>query len=279
METITVKACAKINLALAVLGKRPDGYHEIDTVMQSIDLADRLLISKSRQRRVYCPQVEQDNVALHAMELFFRESKIDAGATVEIEKHIPVSAGLGGGSADAAATLCALNRLYATGFSSRKLCNMAAALGADIPYFILGGTVRAKGFGEQLTPLSPFLNAAFVLFLEGNKPSTAEMYHRLDHQQFPQPQLDAVVRALEKKDLSCFLKATDNSFSPLWKKTQTEILLLNTGAEKILLSGSGPTRFAVFKEENRARAAVKRLQSTGVKSFFAKPTDHALFFE
>ncbi|MBQ7726586.1 MAG: 4-(cytidine 5'-diphospho)-2-C-methyl-D-erythritol kinase [Clostridia bacterium] len=280
MDQVTVTACAKINLGLSIPGKRADGYHEIDTVMQSVDLADRLEIQKSGERRVYCPGIAQeDNLAFRAMRVFLRESGLSDGAVIRLSKRIPLAAGLGGGSADAAAVLCGLDRLYETHASAEDLSAMAAGLGADVPFFLSGGTARARGFGEQLTALPPLCEVWFLLFGGGQKPSTAEMYRRLDGIFYPKPSMETVLQALSQKDFTVLNGSGSNSFSPFWPQGAAEELAVAFGAEAVFLSGSGPTRVAVFRQKDLAETAQKRLSEENVPCFLAKPTPCALFFE
>ena len=274
MRKIELRANAKINLALSVTGKRSDGYHEIDTVMQSIDLCDWISIAKSDTLCVKCPGVSQrDNLATRAAELFFQHTGIKQSAFIEIEKHIPVSAGLGGGSSDAASVLMGLNRLYHADIPQEQLAEMAVALGADVPFFLKGGTLRAKGIGEQLTGVRNKVSWYYLLYTDGEKLSTKEMYQRLDHTSYPKPDMDLVVKALQEGDSETFFAVTDNSFSALWEKTETEAMLLKAGAGRVLLSGSGPTRFAVFSDEPAAHSAGILLKNIGLRSFLSRPVE------
>ena len=180
---IKLKANAKINLSLYIKGKREDGYHYIDTVMQSVNLFDTLKLKKADKITLKCSKRElsgEDNLGYKAAELFFGETKISGGASIYIKKRIPEAAGLGGGSADAAAVLLGLNKLYNSGLSNEKMEEMAASLGADVPFFIKGGTQRSTGIGEVLEALKPFKSGYFVLAKCGTKPSTGEMYRLLD---------------------------------------------------------------------------------------------------
>lgn len=277
-QCIRVTANAKINLALSVVGRRADGYHEIDTVMQSISLGDIVKLKKSRTVSVGCSTAGLEggkNIACRAAELFFEKSGINAGADIYIEKHIPQAAGLGGGSADAAAVLCGLNRLYDAGLSYAALCSAAGALGADVPFFISGGTQRAEGTGEKLTKLPAFGGGVFLLAKQGEKRSTGEMYAQLDLKKYPRPDINALVSALGKGPFDGLFK---NSFSVCWNG-EFEKRLEKTGALAVSLSGSGPFRFALFPDIPSAAAAKAGLAADGIESIIAEPCDFALKFE
>ncbi len=278
MQSIKTAANAKINLALSVLGRRADGYHEIDTVFQEIDLCDRVTVTKADTVCVECFGVaQQDNIATRAAELFFERTGITGGAHIEIEKQIPLSAGLGGGSADAAAVLAGLNTVYEAGLTHNDLSSMAVRLGSDVPFFLKGGTARAKGVGEELTGISAVTPWVYLLFKEGTKPSTAEMYLRLDSLDYPKPDMDAVQKALCKGDADAFFALTDNSFAALWQKSETGEFLLQAGARRILLSGSGPTRFAVFSDRAAAEAAYRALREKGINCYLTRPAEETQY--
>lgn len=277
-KRIKVTANAKINLALSVTGKRADGYHEIDTVMQSVTLNDNVTVEKRRRISVECSNSKlsgEENIAYRAAELFFEKTGIKSGAGIYIEKRIPQAAGLGGGSADAAAVLCGLNRLYGAGLSDETLCVLAAELGADVPFFISGGTQRAEGMGEKLTRLTAFRGGVFLLARQGEKASTAEMYRRLDSEEYIKPDINALVSALSAGPFDGLFK---NSFSACWNGAFEE-RLEKTGASAVSLSGSGPYRFALFSDSESAEKARKELAADGIESIIAEPCDFALKFE
>lgn len=276
---IKVTANAKVNLALSVTGKRADGYHEIDTVMQSVTLNDTVTIRKDKKLTVVCSDSELnggENIACRAAKLFFENSGLkNRGAKIYIEKRIPKAAGLGGGSADAAAVLCGLDRLYGTGLSYDTLCRLALELGADVPFFIEGGTQRAGGTGEKLTKLTAFSGGVFLLARQGEKISTAEMYSQLDSKEYIKPDINALVSALGRGTFDGLLK---NSFSACWQDDFEE-RLEKTGASTVSLSGSGPYRFALFADIKSAVRAKAELAADGIESIIAEPCDFALKFE
>ena len=179
------KAYAKVNLTLAVGEKRPDGYHEVVSVMQRVSLHDTLTAERTASGiSLTCSDpalpAGEENLAHRAATLFFRETGITGGAALALEKSVPSQAGLGGGSSDAASVLLALRRLYAPAVSDTALEAMAAALGSDVPFFIRGGTQLATGRGEVLSPLPPLTEGWFVIVKPPESFSTAAMYRRLD---------------------------------------------------------------------------------------------------
>lgn len=280
MQSLKIKANAKINLSLSVLGKRADGYHELDTVMQSVSLNDAVYIEKSDKITVKCGEFGgEDNIAFKTARAFFAESGIKAGAAIRIEKRIPSAAGLGGGSADAAAVLCGLDRLYETKFSYKKLLNIAVKLGADVPFLIRGGTARARGIGEVLEPLSPLCGCYFLIAKGEDKLSTGEMFSRLDSAQYDKPDIDRTVFALNSGDLSAVLSSMDNSFSELWRESRVKDELLKTKADAVSLSGSGPAWFAVYLDKDRAEAAEKTLKALNIPVFMCEPQEKSIIFE
>ena len=245
MEKIKITACAKINLSLSVLGKREDGYHELDTVMQSVDLSDTVYIEKCRGIITDCKGISaEENIAARAARLFCEKTGAE-GCKIKIEKRIPAAAGLGGGSADAAAVLAGLNRLYKTGISKTELCEIAVKIGADVPFLIAGGTARARGIGEKLTPLMPLKDCWFLLAKAEEKPSTAEMFSRLDSTDYIKPDIEKTVNAVNCGDLNGVLENLGNSFEILWSKSALKEMLSSTHPAACPLWGGGLAGFAV----------------------------------
>ena len=280
MQSIKIKANAKINLSLSVLGKREDGYHELDTVMQSISLYDTVYIEKSDKITVECGEFGgEDNIAFKAAAAFFKASVINAGAKIKIEKLIPSAAGMGGGSADAAAVLAGLDRLYKTELPYEKLLKIGAKLGADVPFLIRGGTARAKGIGEFLEPLKSPTGCYFLIAKGEDKPSTGEMFRRLDSVEYSKPDIDKTAAALNSGNFPAVLTSMDNSFAALWEQSYVKVELLKTEADAVSLSGSGPAWFAVYRDKKRATAAEKALKDLNIPVFICEPKDKSLIFE
>lgn len=280
MQSLKIKANAKINLSLSVLGKREDGYHELDTVMQSISLNDTVYIEKNDKITVECGELGgEDNIAFKAAAAFFKASGIDAGAKIKIEKRIPSAAGMGGGSADAAAVLVGLDKLYEAELSYERLLSVAVKLGADVPFLIRGGTARAKGIGEILEPLKPIGGCYFLIAKGENKPSTGEMFRRLDSAKYNKPDIEKTVSALNSGDVSAVFSSLDNSFAALWQESHVKAELLKTDADGVSLSGSGPAWFAVYRDKEKAVAAEKALKALRIPVFICEPQNKSLIFE
>lgn len=281
-KEIKLTANAKINIGLDIKGKRDDGYHFIDTIMQSISLGDKITVKESSSISVKCDGSDLDNeknIAFIAAKLFFETTKIVGGAEIFIEKHIPMAGGLGGGSADAAAVLLALNKMYDQNLSSEKLEEISAKLGADVPFFIKGGTKRSTGIGEILTPIKPLKKGWFLLINSGVKPSTGEMYRRLDSENPPHPKMNEIASAVESNDLSKLSAVIDNSFVSVNEKFLLADKLKDLGAVGISLSGSGPTWYGIFEDYETAQNAIIEIKNQGYIAFLTKPIEKAIVFE
>lgn len=275
-----LKANAKINFSLSVCGKREDGYHLIDTVMHSVSLYDTVWIEKTDEINVLCGDMPQEeNIAYKAAKLFFEVVGISGGCKIKIEKHIPMCAGLGGGSTDAAAVLLGLDRLYETKLSFQALCDMALQLGADVPFFIKGGCMRSEGIGEILTPAIPLKKGYILLAKADEKPSTGEMYRRLDAQNTVLADTKAVLSAIEKNDLNNLSRYFYNAFETVWPKSAVKAELLKSNAECVGLTGSGPTWFAVYADKQKALNAHNALKSKKIPVWLCCPCDCAIEFE
>lgn len=275
------KAYAKVNLTLQVGSRRPDGYHAVMSVMQRISLWDTVTVERGTGRdTLLCsvPVTESvdDNLCMKAARAFFAETGTKSdGVTITLEKHIPVQAGLGGGSSDAASTLLALRTLYAPSLPDVQLEHMAAALGSDVPFFIRGGTALAWGRGERLTPMPRLRDGWFVIVKPPEGFSTPAMYRRLDDLP-PEPlRPDAMPAALAAEDIRAVAAALYNSFeravppdSAVW---DIESALRAHGALAALLSGSGSAVFGLFAREDTARAAAETLRERWPMTFAAQP--------
>ena len=269
---IEISAFAKINWTLDICGRRADGYHLLDSVMQSVSLCDTVTLEKDRGFSVSCSVTElagENNIAAVAAETFFRETGILGGVKIRIEKQIPLAAGLGGGSADAAAVLVGLNHLYETNLSAAQLCEIGVTVGADVPFCIVGGTARVGGIGEKIEPLPTVEPLDLLLIKNGVKPSTGEMYRRLDAEKTPPAVTDAAVNAIRRGDTESFLQNLGNAFervSGLFGVPE----LLSGKPITIGLSGSGPTVFAVFLPE-QAASEEERLKKQGIEVYRCRP--------
>lgn len=270
------KAYAKVNLTLAVGEKRPDGYHEVVSVMQRVSLCDTLTAEQTREGiTLTCSDPAlpsgEENLAHRAASLFFRETGIAGGAALTLEKRIPSQAGLGGGSSDAASALLALRKLYAPALSDTELETMAAVLGSDVPFFVRGGTQLATGRGEVLSPLPPLTDGWFVIVKPTESFSTPAMYRRLDELPPactpPLPPLQGGLPALASGLFNRFETAIPAG-SAVW---DIKARLAAYGALASLLSGSGSAVFGLFDTETAARAAVEALRPAWPEIFLARP--------
>ena len=264
-----ISAHGKINLSLYITGCREDGYHTLHTVMQSVSLADVLTITKidSDDFLVTCSQEElkgEENLAYKAAKLFTETLQVQDKFHIHIEKQIPVSGGMGGGSADAAGVLFGLNHWYETPFSMEALCAMALSLGADVPFCLIGGTQLATGIGEVLSPLAPLPDCGILLVKPCEKGSTGAMYRKYDEiKGLSQRKNCDIIDWIEKNDLVNISHSLENDFQPLYKNQAVEQAvsrLLDAGAMGACLTGSGPTVFGIFKTVDLARQAAERLR-------------------
>ncbi|HBF37758.1 MAG TPA: 4-(cytidine 5'-diphospho)-2-C-methyl-D-erythritol kinase [Firmicutes bacterium] len=252
---LTRFAHAKINLALDILYKRPDGYHEIDSVMQTIALSDQLTFELSPQLELTCNDrrlpTDDRNLAWKAAELLQRELGIKQGAKIHICKNIPMAAGLAGGSADAAEVLLALNELWGLGLSIDELVSLGVRLGADVPFCIRRGTARARGIGEQLTQIPSNMRYDLLLVTPNMPIVTALAYGRFyQKRDLIHPQVSQVVHAMETGDFLLLTQSWGNVFEELVRDDYPVVIkaksLLNEyGLTANLMSGSGPSVFAL----------------------------------
>ena len=260
---IRLKAFAKLNLSLDVRGKRSDGYHELDTIMQSINLFDTVSVEKGDGIRVRFDVGDIDerrNTAYAAAQAFFVHTKISGGADIAIDKRIPAMAGLAGASADAAAVLTGLDRLYGTELSEDTLQALGKRVGADVPFALMGGTARAQGIGEKLTRLHPVKTFHYVLVKPRAGVSTADAFAR--YRASEHVSIDTVEYALLKGDLELFYKYAGNALGLAALAVAPQILraadaLRKAGAPKALMTGSGSTMFAPFETIEAARQAAQ----------------------
>ncbi len=277
-----IRAYAKINLALGVIGKRDDGYHEIDSVMQSVSLYDTVTIEKADKITVSCGDTTlsgEGNIAFRAARVFFETAGISGGADIKIEKNIPYPAGLGGGSADAAAVLIGLNILYNTGLTESQLETAAVNLGADVPFFIKGGTQRAQGIGEILTKLPAPMAAHLVIAINGEKPSTGEMYSRLDGAPYKAVDIDGMICAIKQGNLFKTANLCKNSFAAVTGLYRIDQMLEPSNPLCVCLSGSGPSVFALYETAQGANAGYELLKNQNIRCYTAQFVEKATLIE
>ena len=277
MKKLIIRANAKINLTLDITGKRADGYHLIDSVFQSVSAADIVEVQSNDKITVGCERFfggddinGEKNIAFKAAKEFFAFAGIPGGAKITIEKYIPVCAGLGGGSADAAAVIYALNSIYKTGLSREELTEIALKCGADVPFFLFGGTARVRGIGEEVEKLGFIGDFAVLIVRGGDKKSTADMYKKLDLMPDLKKQTDRFCELLEAGEKTEALKGCGNAFLPVQDDNGVLKLLSEFNPIAASLSGSGPSYFAVFENEKSALAAADELQKRGISSVAAR---------
>lgn len=259
---ILEKAPAKINLALDVLGARDDGYHEVRMVMTTIDLADLVECDDSNEDaisvRMSAPYIPEDerNLAWRAAQIVKSRYGITRGVMISIQKRIPVAAGLAGGSSDAAATIRALNRLWKIGMSYEEMMEIAGMIGSDVPFCVRGGTALATGRGERIEALPTAPPCWVVLVRPDVSVSTAQIYKDWNEQGALHPDVRAMVASIREGNFAAICRFLGNTLEPVTMKRVPEILRIKNhmkqiGAEGILMSGSGPTVFALTQHESR----------------------------
>lgn len=276
MDRLDLNALGKINLGLDVLGKRENGYHDVRMVMQSVYVYDRISVEKKREAGIelstnlgYLP-VNENNLAYKAAKLLMDEFSIREGVRIHLEKHIPVAAGMAGGSSDGAAILHGLNRMFELGLTKEELMKRGVELGADVPYCIMRGTALAEGIGEILTPL-PKIPKCFALIA---KPpiivSTKTVYEKLDALEIvDHPDIDGIIAGLEEGNLEKICACMGNVLEKVTIEDYPVIeeikkLMKENGAINAMMSGSGPTVFGIYKERKEAKAAGDKIRALGL---------------
>jgi len=273
------KARAKINLALNVLGKRMDGYHEVDMIMQTVDFCDFLTLSPRVDERIevrtnaqFVPGDER-NLAWRAADALRKATGCRRGALIDIDKRIPVAAGLAGGSADAAAALRGLNQLWGLGLGIDELAQLGASVGSDVPYCVYGGTARCTGRGERVVTQHIGPSCWVVLAKPPISVSTADVYAAFDeHAVRRRPNLDETLQALAVGDFARMAEVTGNVLESVTVEQYPEVArlkeqMVKLGGQMVMMSGSGPTVFALVEREQRARRLYTTLR-TSVKEVY-----------
>ena len=276
MDRVYEKAYGKINLSLDVLGRRANGYHDVSMVMQTVDLYDVITLRKLSDRDGIILTTDVDNIPLDegnivykAIKLVKEEYGIDIGVSADIKKRLPVAAGMGGGSADAAAALRGMNTLFELGLRSERLEELGVRLGADIPFLIKGGIALAEGIGEKLTALPAFPECSLVIVNPNVSVSTKEVYEAFDSlTEVVHPDIKKLTDSLGKEDLGYIVKLLGNVLEDVTIKKHGIIdeikrLLVENGAVFSMMTGSGPTVFGIFENEEKAVMAGERLSEIG----------------
>ena len=279
-----VEANAKLNLTLDVLGRRPDGYHDMRMIMQSVELADLLDITRSGSGELrvstnlhFLPNNAKNLAAQAALRWWEAQGNASQGLDITIDKHIPVCAGMAGGSSDAAAVLRALNELEGAGLSLAQLARIGEQVGSDVPYCVTGGTALAEGRGEVLTPLPPLPPCWVVLCKPEFSISTPALFAKIDSVKLRcRPDTQGVIAALEARDLVGVARRMYNVFEDALPERQRsrvndiKNVLIQCGALGASMSGTGPTAFGLFDSEALAREAQERLTGVGGEVFLTR---------
>ncbi|MCR4777215.1 MAG: 4-(cytidine 5'-diphospho)-2-C-methyl-D-erythritol kinase [Lachnospiraceae bacterium] len=281
MKYINLRAYGKINLSLDITGKREDGYHMVRMVMQTVDIYDKLYMEMTEEPDIklttnipFVP-CDSSNIVYKAVDLIRREYNIKEGVFIKLRKAIPVSAGMGGGSADAAAALKGMNRLFNLKISREKLKEYGAILGADVPYLIDGGTALCEGIGEKLTPIEGMPSCKLIIIKPKVSASTKQIYTKYDEKERTyHPNVDAMVKAIEEGNADKMCALLGNVLEEVTAKEYKIIHelkheLKEAGAKGVLMSGSGTTVFGIFAPD----ADTKKIKS----DFMKKNTVRSVF--
>lgn len=276
MKEISVKALAKINLGLDVVRRREDGYHEVRMVMQTIHLFDRLEIKKMQGGNItiatnlsFLP-TNENNLVYKAAKLLMDEFHIADGIDVKLYKHIPVAAGMAGGSTDAAAVLYGMNRIFDLGLTKEELMERGVKIGADVPYCIMRGTALAEGIGEKLTALPPMVKCPVLIAKPQINVSTRFVYENLKlNAKTVHPDINKLVDDITKKDLKKIALDMGNVLETVTIPNYPVIAeikeqMMEHGAAGSMMSGSGPTVFGLFEKEDTAEAAYEAIRESGL---------------
>lgn len=263
---IKLKSYAKINLALKILGLYEGGYHEIDMVLQEIDLCDDITIKHSRNFKLSCTAncPAEQNTAYKAAALFFQKTGFKPEVEITIKKNIPEQSGLGGGSSNAAYVLKGLNKLYETGYSSEELAELGERIGMDVPFFIYGGCMRAQGKGERLKRINNYFNPLYLIIKPYGGVSTKSVYELSNRMPQSDTDIEKVIHALETDDIHEYFENAGNAL--MWSSYALNADIEKAvkysyeyGAEFAMMTGSGSAVFAVFEDRDLLKNAKERL--------------------
>lgn len=279
MDSIWINAPAKINIGLDVLRRREDGYHEVKMIMQSIRLFDRLTLTKTKELGIrlhtnlrFLP-VNEDNLVYHSAKLLMDEFGIEGGVDIQLDKRIPVAAGMAGGSTDAASCMLAMNDLFELGLSKKRLMKRGVTLGADIPYCILKGTALSEGIGEKLSTIPKTPDCYILIAKPGIHVSTKFVYTNLVlDENTVHPDIDRMIVAMKNNDLPDLCQHLGNVLETVTIPAHPEIdtikkCMMEHGALGSLMSGSGPTVFGIFDDLEKANFAKEQCRKLPYRCF------------
>lgn len=271
MSRYTIKAYAKINLGLDVIGKLPNGYHLVKMIMQSVGIYDEITLDRAQADITVTTDsgelpTDENNLIYKAARLMIDTYHIPEGVKIHLSKNIPIAAGMAGGSSDAAATMKGMNELFQLGISTEELMKISIAIGADVPYCILGGTALAEGIGEKLTALPPAPSCYVLVAKPDINVSTKYVYEHLDAcEAFDHPDIDGIVAAIKNNNLQGIINRLGNVLETVTVQAHPIITEIKDqmnayGASGSLMSGSGPTVFGIYTNETTARNAYQRIR-------------------
>ncbi|GIM30971.1 4-(cytidine 5'-diphospho)-2-C-methyl-D-erythritol kinase [Paraclostridium bifermentans] len=286
MNSIDLKSRAKVNLSIDVLGKREDGYHLVEMIMQTIDLYDKLKITEIEENSILIKSnsldipLNEDNIMYKAVNLLKNQFNIEKGIEISIEKNIPVAAGMAGGSSNAAAVLVGLNKLWNLGLSENELKDIGLKLGADVPFCITGGSALAEGIGEKLTNIKGLPEDLNILVCKPNIfVSTKEVYQSLNMDKVKRrPQNKELIDALQKEDVKFISENMVNVLEEVTSLKYSEIgqiedIMIKNKALGSMMSGSGPTVFGLFDNKDCAIKAKEDLQAKYNQVYLVKSSN------
>lgn len=286
MNSIDLKSRAKVNLSIDVLGKREDGYHLVEMIMQTIDLYDKLKITEIEENSILIKSnsldipLNEDNIMYKAVKLLKNQFNIEKGIEISIEKNIPVAAGMAGGSSNAAAVLVGLNKLWNLGLSENELKDIGLKLGADVPFCITGGSALAEGIGEELTNIKGLPEDLNILVCKPNIfVSTKEVYQSLNMDKVKRrPQNKELIDALQKEDVKFISENMVNVLEEVTSLKYSEIgqiedIMIKNKALGSMMSGSGPTVFGLFDNKDCAIKAKEDLQAKYNQVYLVKSSN------
>ncbi len=276
-----LKAYAKINISLDVVGKREDGYHLLRMIMQNIDLYDLININKAQNgikitsNKPYIPTDER-NLCYKAAKLFMEKYDLQGGVDINIRKNIPVAAGLAGGSTDAAAVLKGMRSIYNMNINDEELMELGLKIGADVPYCILGGTALCEGIGEKINPLKSFKNHIMIVVKPPFGVSTKEVYQSLDISRiYKHPDTIGLIKAVEENDLKFVCSNMKNILENVTLRKHVILKdikneMLRMGALGAMMSGSGPTVFSFFDDMLKAQYCYEKFKTKYSEVFITR---------
>lgn len=271
-----LRALAKVNLGLDVVRKREDGYHEVRMIMQTINVYDELELVVQEtpgiqiETNLSSVPSDESNLVYKAAKLLMDEFQITKGLHIRLEKNIPVAAGMAGGSSDAAATLKGVNQLFGLGLSTAELMERGVKIGADVPYCIMGGTALAEGIGEVLSPLPPMPDCHILIAKPPVGVSTAFVYGNLRANELEHhPDIDGMIETLKADSITGLCARMENVLETVTIPAYPVIdeikkLMVDCGADGAMMSGSGPTVFGIFTDQEAAKCAMKKVQESNL---------------